>query len=42
MKLVWNNRLTSTAGMCKYKSDNGKPVAEIHISSKVCDTPGIL
>jgi hypothetical protein len=38
MKLLWNNRLTSTAGMCKYqKNENGKPIAEIHISSKVCD-----
>ena len=39
MKLLWNNRLTSTAGMCKYKTENGKPVAEIHISTKVCDMP---
>jgi len=42
MKLTWNNRLTSTAGLCKYKMDGGRPVAEIHISNKVCDTPDRL
>lgn len=42
MKLMWNNRLTSTAGLCKYKMDGARPVAEIHISTKVCDTPGKL
>jgi hypothetical protein len=42
LKLVWNNRLTSTAGMCKYKTEDGKPTAEIHISTKVCDTAGYI
>ena len=37
MKILWNNRLTSTAGMCKYQTENGRATAEIHISSKVCD-----
>jgi predicted SprT family Zn-dependent metalloprotease len=39
LKLQWNNRLTATAGLCKYKSVGGKPTAEIHISTKVCDIP---
>jgi hypothetical protein len=39
MKLMWNNRLTSTAALCKYKMDGDRPIAEIHISNKVCDTP---
>lgn len=43
MKLVWSNRLTSTAGFCRYqKLSDGSRKCEIHLSSKVCDSPGKL
>jgi hypothetical protein len=42
MVLVWNSRLSSTGGFCKNKTTLGERTAEIHISTKVCDSTGIL
>lgn len=42
MSLVWNPKLTSSGGYCKKSIQNKKQCTEIHISIKVCDTPGIL
>lgn len=39
MKLVWNGRLSSTAGYCKNTTCFGERTSEIHISNKVCTTP---
>lgn len=35
MKLVWSDKITSTAGYCKYSSRDLS--CEIHISTKVCN-----
>ncbi len=40
MKLSWSSRLTATGGFCK--NNLVAKTSEIQISSKVCDTPGIL
>ena len=37
-KLVWNGRLSSTAGYCKNVTRLGVRSSEIHMSSKVCTT----
>lgn len=37
-KLIWNSRLSSTAGYCKNITRLGKRSSEIHISSKVCSS----
>jgi predicted SprT family Zn-dependent metalloprotease len=42
IKLKWNGRLTSTAGLCMTKISLGERTGEIHISAKVCDTPGSI
>lgn len=40
MLLLWNSRLSSTGGFCKNKTSLGERSSEIHISTKVCDSPG--
>lgn len=39
MNLLWNGRLSSTAGYCKNTIRLGVRSSEIHISNKVCTTP---
>lgn len=37
MRLIWSDKITSTAGYCKYSSKDMS--CEIHVSTKVCSDP---
>jgi len=39
LKLVWSGRLSSTGGYCKNITKASNRSSEIHISTKVCDSP---
>ena len=39
LKLVWSGRLSSTGGYCKNMTKSQVRSSEIHISTKVCDSP---
>lgn len=40
MTLIWSSRLTATGGYCKNFTKAEVHYSEIHMSAKVCDTPG--
>ena len=40
MQVLWNNRMTKTAGYCVYKKCRNDKSCRIELSAKVCDTAG--
>ena len=40
--LIWNPKLTSSGGYCKKVIQNKVSSIQIHISVRICDTPGTL